>query len=163
MEDKTQLSEHILITLEIKARQTGKPLKEVIEHHKKSLEIQEKAIEIINLISEMTGENTDDIIKEACTMAGLKIPTYQTIKAPYSYKRIKENDTLIFNTSYTKLDDSDIYLFNFSVLDDNYLLYGEYKKELDSFTTGILDIDLKNCENIKILGVLTKVEREIDI
>ena len=35
MEDKTQLPESILLMLEVKAKQTGKSLNEVIEEYKK--------------------------------------------------------------------------------------------------------------------------------
>ena len=44
MENKTQLPENILIILEIKAKRTGKPLNEVIEKYKQSLERGENSL-----------------------------------------------------------------------------------------------------------------------
>ena len=98
-----EIPENILIILEIRAKKTGKPLNEVIEEYKQSLERGRKFVEIAKKISQLKGENIDDIIKEACDLAGVKIPKYQSIKAQYDYKRIKENDTLIFNMDYTAL------------------------------------------------------------
>ena len=161
MEDKTQLPENILIIPEIRAKRTGKPLNEVIEEYKHSLERGRKFVEIAKKISQLKGENIDDIIKEACDLAGVKIPKYQSIKAQYDYKRIKENDTLIFNMDYTELDDGDIYLFNFNIFNKTLLLYREYNKEYDGFFVEvgnkIIDID----DSVQVLGVLTKIERDL--
>ena len=156
-----EIPENILIILEIRAKKTGKPLNEVIEEYKQSLERGRKFVEIAKKISQLKGENIDDIIKEACDLAGVKIPKYQSIKAQYDYKRIKENDTLIFNMDYTELNDGDIYLFNSKVLDREFLLYGEYDREIDGFILGVEKTILKNNSDIEVLGVLTKVERDL--
>ena len=156
-----EIPENILIILEIRAKKTGKPLNEVIEEYKQSLERGRKFVEIPKKISQLKGENIDDIIKEACDLAGVKIPKYQSIKAQYDYKRIKENDTLIFNMDYTELNDGDIYLFNSKVLDREFLLYGEYDREIDGFILGVEKTILKNNSDIEVLGVLTKVERDL--
>lgn len=161
MEDKTQLPENILIILEIRAKQTGKPLNEVIAEYKKTLERGKKALEIIENIRALTGETVPEILKEFYHTAGIKIPVYSKFTAPYSYKRIKENDTLIFNMDYTELDDGDIYLFNFNIFNKTLLLYGEYNKEYDGFFVEvgnkIIDID----DSVQVLGVLTKIERDL--
>ena len=161
MEDKTQLPENILIILEIRAKQTGKPLNEVIAEYKKTLERGKKALEIIESIRALTGETVPEILKEVYHTAGIKIPVYSKFTAPYSYKRIKENDTLIFNMDYTELDDGDIYLFNFNIFNKTLLLYGEYNKEYDGFFVEvgnkIIDID----DSVQVLGVLTKIERDL--
>ena len=161
MEDKTQLPENILIILEIRAKQTGKPLNEVIAEYKKTLERRKKALEIIENIRALTGETVPEILKEVYHTAGIKIPVYSKFTAPYSYKRIKENDTLIFNMDYTELDDGDIYLFNFNIFNKTLLLYGEYNKEYDGFFVEvgnkIIDID----DSVQVLGVLTKIERDL--
>ncbi len=167
MEDKTQLPENILSMLEIEAKQKGKNLNEVIEEYKKTIEINKQTkeiFEIIKKIGEMTGQSPNEIIKEVFKIAGVKIPNYQYIKAIYSYKDIKENDILIFNMDYTELEEGKIYLFSFELVGKKYLIYAEYNKELNSFiledkTEKILVVD----ENIKILGVLTKTKREIDL
>lgn len=161
MEEKTQLPENILIILEIRAKQTGKPLNEVIAEYKKTLERGKKALEIIENIRALTGETVPEILKEVYHTAGIKIPVYSKFTAPYSYKRIKENDTLIFNMDYTELDDGDIYLFNFNIFNKTLLLYGEYNKEYDGFFVEvgnkIIDID----DSVQVLGVLTKIERDL--
>lgn len=161
MEDKTQLPENILIILEIRAKQTGKPLNEVIAEYKKTLERGKKALEIIENIRALTGETVPEILKEVYHTAGIKIPVYSKFTAPYSYKRIKENDTLIFNMDYTELDDGDIYLFNFNIFNKTLLLYGEYNKEYDGFfvEVGNKIIDIDN--SVQVLGVLTKIERDL--
>lgn len=161
MENKTQLPENILILLEIKAKQTKTPLNEVIEEYKKTLERGKKALEIIESIRSLTNGTTADVLKEVYHTAGIKIPVYSKFTAPYSYKRIKENDTLIFNMDYTELDDGDIYLFNFNIFNKTLLLYGEYNKEYDGFFVEvgnkIIDID----DSVQVLGVLTKIERDL--
>lgn len=161
MENKTQLPENILIILEIKAKRTGKPLNEVIEEYKKTLERGKKALEIIERIRSLTNGTTADVLKEVYHTAGIKIPVYSKFTAPYSYKRIKENDTLIFNMDYTELDDGDIYLFNFNIFNKTLILYGEYNKEYDGFFievgNKIIDID----DSVQVLGVLTQIEREL--
>lgn len=161
MEDKTQLPENILILLEIKAKQTKTPLEEVIKEYKKTLERGKKALEIIESIRSLTNGTTADVLKEVYHMAGVKVPIYKRFTAPYSYKRIKENDTLIFNMDYTKLDDGNIYLFEFTMFDKTLILYGEYNKEYDGFFievgNKIIDID----DSIQVLGVLTQIEREL--
>jgi hypothetical protein len=161
MEEKTQLPENILIILEIRAKQTGKPLNEVIAEYKETLERGKKALEIIENIRALTGETVPEILKEVYHTAGIKIPVYSKFTAPYSYKRIKENDTLIFNMDYTELDDGDIYLFNFNIFNKTLLLYGEYNKEYDGFFVEvgnkIIDID----DSVQVLGVLTKIERDL--
>ena len=161
MENKTQLPENILIILEIRAKQTGKPLNEVIEEYKKTLERGKKALEIIERIRSLTNGTTADVLKEVYHTAGVKVPIYKRFTAPYSYKRIKENDTLIFNMDYTNLIDGDIYLFNFNILNKTLLLYGEYNKEYDGFFikvgNKIIDID----DSVQVLGVLTKIERDL--
>ena len=161
MENKTQLPENILIILEIKAKRTGKPLNEVIEEYKKTLERGKKALEIIERIRSLTNGTTADVLKEVYHTAGVKVPIYKRFTAPYSYKRIKENDTLIFNMDYTYLIDGDIYLFNFNILNKTLLLYGEYNKEYDGFFievgNKIIDID----DSVQVLGVLTKIERDL--
>lgn len=161
MEDKTQLPENILILLEIKAKQTGKPLNEVIEEYKQTLERGKKALEIIENIRALAGETAPEILKEVYHTAGLKVPLYKSFKAPYSYKRIKENDTLIFNTDYTELDDSSIYLFEFTIFNKTLLLYGEYSKEYDGFIIEVGDKIINNSEDVQVLGVLTQIEREL--
>ena len=161
MEINTELPENILILLEIKAKQTKTPLEEVIEEYKKSIGKREKALEIIELIRSLTGETTADILKEIYDTAGVKVPIYKRFTAPYSYKRIKENDTLIFNMDYTNLDDGSIYLFEFTMLDKTLILYGEYNKEYDGFFievgNKIIDID----DSVQVLGVLTQIERDL--
>lgn len=161
MENKTQLPENILIILEIKAKRTGKPLNEVIEEYKKTLERGKKALEIIERIRSLTNGTTADVLKEVYHTAGVKVPIYKRFTAPYSYKRIKENDTLIFNMDYTNLIDGDIYLFNFNIFNKTLLLYGEYNKEYDGFFVEvgnkIIDID----DSVQVLGVLTKIERDL--
>ena len=161
MEIKTELPENILILLEIKAKQTKTPLEEVIKEYKKALERGKKALEIIELIRSLTGEKSIDVIKEVYDTAGVKVPIYKRFTAPYSYKRIKENDTLIFNMDYTNLDDGSIYLFEFTMLDKTLILYGEYNKEYDGFFVEvgnkIIDID----DSVQVLGVLTKIERDL--
>lgn len=161
MEDKTQLPENILIILEMKAKQTKTPLEEVIKEYKKTLERGKKALEIIENIRALAGETAPEILKEIYHTAGIKIPVYSKFTAPYSYKRIKENDTLIFNMDYTELDDGDIYLFNFNIFNKTLLLYGEYNKEYDGFFVEvgnkIIDID----DSVQVLGVLTKIERDL--
>ncbi len=161
MENKTQLPENILIILEIKAKRTGKPLNEVIEEYKKTLERGKKALEIIERIRSLTNGTTADVLKEVYHTAGVKVPIYKRFTAPYSYKRIKENDTLIFNMDYTNLIDGDIYLFNFNILNKTLILYGEYNKEYDGFFievgNKIIDID----DSVQVLGVLTQIEREL--
>ena len=123
---------------------------------------REKFIEIAKKISKIAGKNINEVIKEAFKNAGLELPKYQSISALYDFKKIKENDTLIFNRGYTRLDNGDVYLFNFKVLDNVYLLYGEYNKDFNTF---ILDDKgekaLKNDENIEVLGVLTHIERDL--
>ena len=161
MENKTQLPENILIILEIKAKRTGKPLNEVIEEYKKTLERGKKALEIIERIRSLTNGTTADVLKEVYHTAGVKVPIYKRFTAPYSYKRIKENDTLIFNMDYTNLIDGGIYLFNFNILNKTLILYGEYNKEYDGFFievgNKIIDID----DSVQVLGVLTQIEREL--
>ena len=161
MENKTQLPENILIILEIKAKRTGKPLNEVIEEYKKTLERGKKALEIIERIRSLTNGTTADVLKEVYHTAGVKVPIYKRFTAPYSYKRIKENDTLIFNTDYTNLEDGNIYLFEFTIFDKTLILYGEYNKEYDGFFievgNKIIDID----DSVQVLGVLTQIEREL--
>ena len=161
MEIKTELPENILILLEIKAKQTKTPLEEVIKEYKKTLERGKKALEIIELIRSLASESSIDIIKEVYHTAGVKVPIYKRFTAPYSYKRIKENDTLIFNMDYTNLDDGSIYLFEFTMLDKTLILYGEYNKEYDGFFievgNKIIDID----DSVQVLGVLTQIERDL--
>ena len=161
MENKTQLPENILIILEIRAKQTRKPLNEVIAEYKKTLERGKKALEIIENIRALTGETVPEILKEVYHTAGIKIPVYSKFTAPYSYKRIKENDTLIFNMDYTNLEDGNIYLFEFTIFDKTLILYGEYNKEYDGFFievgNKIIDID----DSVKVLGVLTQIERDL--
>lgn len=161
MEINTELPENILILLEIKAKQTKTPLEEVIKEYKKALERGKKALEIIELIRSLTGEKSIDVIKEVYDTAGVKVPIYKRFTAPYSYKRIKENDTLIFNMDYTNLDDGSIYLFEFTMLDKTLILYGEYNKEYDGFFievgNKIIDID----DSVQVLGVLTQIERDL--
>ena len=161
MEDKTQLPENILIILEIRAKQTRKSLNEVIAEYQDTLERGKKALEIIENIRALAGETAPEILKEVYHTAGLKIPIYKRFTAPYSYKRIKENDTLIFNMDYTNLIDGDIYLFNFNILNKTLILYGEYNKEYDGFFievgNKIIDID----DSVQVLGVLTQIEREL--
>ena len=162
MENKTQLPENILIILEIKAKRTGKPLNEVIEEYKKTLERGKKALEIIERIRSLTNGTTADVLKEVYHTAGVKVPIYKRFTAPYSYKRIKENDTLIFNMDYTELKDGKIYLFNFKIGGKEFLLYAEYSKELNSFILEdkpkkIIEVD----EDIEILGALIKIRKGI--
>lgn len=159
--NNVKIPEDILIILEIKAKRTGKPLSKIIEEYRSSLEQSKKFIEIANKISQLTGGNINDIIKEACDLAGVKIPKYQSVIAQYDYKRIKENDSLIFNMDYTELNDGDIYLFTSKVLDRKFLLYGEYDREIDGFILGVEKTTLKNNSDIEVLGVLTKVERNL--
>ena len=167
MEDKTQLPENILSMLEVKAKQTKKNLNEVIEEYKKTIEINKQTkeiFEIIKKIGEMTGQSPNEIIKEAFKIAGVKIPNYQYIKAIYSYKGIKENDILIFNMDYTELEEGKIYLFSFELVGKKYLIYAEYNKELNSFIFGEeLKRSLKADEDIKILGMLVKIQKELDL
>ena len=112
----------------------------------------------------MTGQSPNEIIKEAFKIAGVKIPNYQYIKAIYSYKGIKENDILIFNMDYTELEEGKIYLFSFELVGKKYLIYAEYNKELNSFIFGEeLKRSLKADEDIKILGMLVKIQKELDL
>lgn len=156
-----EIPENILILLEIKAKQTTTPLEEVIKEYKKTLERGKKALEIIESIRSLTNGTTADVLKEVYHTAGVKVPIYKRFTAPYSYKRIKENDTLIFNMDYTNLIDGDIYLFNFNILNKTLILYGEYNKEYDGFFievgNKIIDID----DSVQVLGVLTKIERDL--
>lgn len=161
MEIKTELPENILILLEIKAKQTKTPLEEVIEEYKKTLERGKKALEIIELIRSLASESSIDIIKEVYHTAGVKVPIYKRFTAPYSYKRIKENDTLIFNMDYTKLDDENIYLFEFTIFDKTLILYGEYNKKYDGFIIEVGDKIIDIDDSVQVLGVLAKIEREL--
>ena len=118
-------------------------------------------LKIAKKIYKINGQNIDEIIKKAIEKTGIKINNYQYIKSMYDYKNIKENDTLIFNTDYKKLNDKKIYIFSCEVSDRIYLLYAEYNQELNSFVfenkpRSFLEVD----ENIKILGILSKIEKE---
>lgn len=161
MENKTQLPENILILLEIKAKQTKTPLEEVIKEYKKTLERGKKVLEIIEGIRSLASETATDILKEVYHMAGVKIPIYKRFTAPYSYKRIKENDTLIFNMDYTNLEDGNIYLFEFTIFDKTLILYGEYSKEYDGFFIEVGDKIIDIDDGVQVLGVLTQIERDI--
>ena len=165
MKDEIQIPENILLTLEIEAKQKGKKIDEVIEEYKKTIERNKQTNEIFKIIKkigEMTGQSPNEIIKEVLKIAGVKIPNYQYIEAIYSYKDIKENDTLIFNMDDTELKDGKIYLFNFKIGGKEFLLYAEYSKELNSFIfedkpEKIIKVD----EDIEILGTLIKIRKEI--
>ena len=165
MKDEIQILENILLTLEIETKQKGKKIDEVIEEYKKIIEINKQTKEIFKIIKkigEMTGQNSNEIIKEVFKIVGIKIPNYQYIEATYSYKDIKENDTLIFNMDYTELKDGKIYLFNFKIGGKEFLLYAEYSKELNSFILEdkpkkIIEVD----EDIEILGALIKIRKGI--
>ena len=47
------------------------------------------------------------------------------------------------------------------VLNKKFSLYGEYNKEIDGFILGVEKTILKNNSDIEVLGVLTKVERDL--
>lgn len=160
MEINTELPENILIILEIKAKQTNTPLEEVIKEYKKTLERGKKALEIIESIRSLTGEKSIDIIKEVYNTAGLKVPIYKRFTAPYSYKRIKENDTLIFNMDYTSLEDGNIYLFEFTIFDKTLILYGEYNKKYNGFIIEVGDKIIDIDDSVQVLGVLRQIERD---
>lgn len=132
MEDKTQLPENILLLLEVKAKQIGKPLNEVI--------------------------------KEDYTKLVVTPIKFQYIKAMYDYKSIKKNDILLFNFNYTELENRKIYLIVLEIDKNNYLLYAEYDKELNSF---VFDEEIKRVlgvvEDVKVLAKLTQMIREFDL
>lgn len=158
--NNTELPENILIILEIKAKQTNTPLEEVIEEYKKALERGKKAIEIVELISSLSGETPEEILKEIYNTTGLRVPIYKRFTAPYSYKRIKENDTLIFNMDYTSLEDGNIYLFEFTIFDKTLILYGEYNKKYDGFIIEVGDKIIDIDDSVQVLGVLRQIERD---
>lgn len=131
MEDKTQLPESILLMLEVKAKQTGKSLNEVIEEYKKTIE------------------------------EGKRQTPYKYVKALTSYKNINKDDLLIFDKNKTELRNKNIYLLQINSRNKVIHLYGEYNQEFDCFILDDkLERVLKRKNNIKILGVLVKVQKE---
>lgn len=159
------LHENILINLEVKAKHTGKSLDDVVAEYKKLIKEEnkknEKLKEILKDIAKLSGQDISEVIKEAFEKAGLKMPNYQSIKALYDYKNIKENDTLIFDMDYTELEDGKIYLFEFEIGNRDILLYAEYNKKIDSFILSEEEKKIlkRDDEDIKILGILIKTEK----
>ncbi len=159
------LHENILINLEVKAKHTGKSLDDVVAEYKKLIKEEnkknEKFKEILKDIAKLSGQDISEVIKEAFEKAGLKMPNYQSIKALYDYKNIKENDTLIFDMDYTELEDGKIYLFEFEIGNRDILLYAEYNKKIDSFILSEEEKKIlkRDDEDIKILGILIKTEK----
>ena len=171
--NKYELHENILINLKMKAKHTGKSLDEVVAEYKKLIEEEkkqaeeenkknEKFKEILKDIAKLSGQDINEVIKEAFEKAGLKMPNYQSIKALYDYKNIKENDTLIFDMDYTELEDGKIYLFEFEIWNRDILLYAEYNKKIDSFILSEEEKKIlkRDDEDIKILGILIKTEKK---
>lgn len=160
------LHENILINLEVKAKHTGKSLDDVVAEYKKLIKEEnkknEKFKEILKDIAKLSGQDISEVIKEAFEKAGLKMPNYQSIKALYDYKNIKENDTLIFDMDYTELEDGKIYLFEFEIGNRDILLYAEYNKKIDSFILSDEEKKIlkRDDEDIKILEILIKTEKK---
>lgn len=170
------LHENILITLEIRAKQTGKSLDEVVAEYKKVIEEGKKEAEKINriekfmgMVKEMakkTGKSTNEIIKETFKNANLELPKYSRCTANIDLEDIKKGDSLVFNMNYTKLEDGKIYLFDFysEKFNKTGWIYGKYNKKYDYFKiTNKEKGKLINSNNIKILGVLVKIQKEIDL
>ena len=164
MEDKTQLPEYIQELLKEISIKHDKPLDDVIADYKKFIQGNEKELSILYSLWELAklrGQDPYEVLQEAFKSCGIKKPDYKKATALYDYGNIKKDDTLIFNMDYTELDDGDIYLFSSKVLNKKFSLYGEYNKEIDGFILGVEKTILKNNSDIEVLGVLTKVERDL--
>lgn len=160
------LPENILIILEQQAKQTGKSLDKVVKEYKKNMEEgkrqAEKVMEILKGIAELSGQDIDEVIKEAFNRAGLKMPNYQYFEVQEDFKEIKKGDTVAFNMDYTELENSKKYLIKISTGTKSAYICGEYNRENDLFTYGNNPDDYINNDSdyITVLGQMVGIQKE---